>query len=236
MSSSCLDTIYSHVSIREYLEEDIPSSDLDKILRASQRAPSGWNLQPYTIIVVKNTEKKKKLADLLGGQNHIANSSVFLVFIVDYAKIVNAVEEHGKSLTPLLSHFAEALIDIGISAGWAALVAESLGYGVTFIAVYEDPCRVAEILETPKYTIPVLGLTIGKPREKPRKRPRQPLDQLTDIDTYSDYRSKAKSVLEVYGDKADRVFNYIFSRNKYYDKAHRNILECLSTTGFRTTY
>jgi len=235
LSSSCLETIYSHVSIREYLEEDIPSRDLDKILKAAQRAPSGWNLQPYTIIVVRDSGKKKKLAAQLGGQDHVANSSVFLVFVVDYAKVLAATEKQGIRFTPLLSHFAEALIDIGIAAGWAALAAETLGYGITFIAVYEDPCRVADTLGIPRYAIPVLGLTIGKPRNKPSIRPRQPLEKLIDTDSYNNYKEKSRGVLEVYRDRVEKVFNYIFTSNKYYDKAHRNILKCLAEKGFQTT-
>ena len=43
--------------------EEVPihSADLEKIIRAGLEAPSGYNLQPWRFILVRDREQKKKL-------------------------------------------------------------------------------------------------------------------------------------------------------------------------------
>ncbi len=229
--TECLDVIKSHASVRSYTG-GVDEDDLEAIVNAARRAPTGWNLQPLTVIVVVDRELKSRLAEALGGQEHVANAPVFLVFVVDYSKIVGAGERLGVEVRPGLGNLVEALIDAGIASGWAAVAAESLGYGVTFIALYENPCGVAEALGLPGYVVPAVGLTIGKPAEKPEPRPRQRLDMFRDFNAYSSEKDRASAVLEVYGARAGRLFRYLFTRNGYYERASRNMLKCLCRAGF----
>jgi len=61
--------------------EDVPihSADLEKIVRAGLEAPSGYNLQPWRFIVVRDREQKKKLSQASFGQPKIAEASVMIV-------------------------------------------------------------------------------------------------------------------------------------------------------------
>jgi nitroreductase len=61
--------------------EDVPihSADLEKIVRAGLEAPSGYNLQPWRFIVVRDREQKKKLSQAAFAQPKIAEASAMIV-------------------------------------------------------------------------------------------------------------------------------------------------------------
>ena len=55
--------IYDRRSIRKYTNKEISDEDMKKILKAGMNAPSAHKIKPYDLIVVKNKETLKKLAD-----------------------------------------------------------------------------------------------------------------------------------------------------------------------------
>jgi nitroreductase len=61
--------------------EDVPihDADLEKIVRAGLEAPSGYNLQPWRFIVVREREQKKKLRAAAFGQPKVEEASVVIV-------------------------------------------------------------------------------------------------------------------------------------------------------------
>ena len=65
----CLSVAKKHVSVRVFSGKDIDEEDLRAILEASQRAPTGWNLQPVTIVAVRDRDKLRLIADSVGGRN-----------------------------------------------------------------------------------------------------------------------------------------------------------------------
>jgi len=229
----CVSVVERHVSIRKFSSRPVPEETVEKILEAAMRAPSAWNLQPYVMMVIRDEEKKSALADLVGGQEHVAQAPLVIVFAVDYAKIVKAAEKLGFKLTPSLAHLYEALVDVGIASAWALAAAESMGLGGVYIALYENPCPVVELLELPRYTIPVVALAIGWPAERPRPRPRQGLQVLSSRDSYGDkVEERAKTLIGVYGERARRLFGYVFGPDGYYEAAEERLRLCLQRQGF----
>jgi nitroreductase len=57
----------------------IPDADLLKILQAGLQAPSGYNLQPWRFIVVRNADQKKKLRAASYNQAKVEEASVMIV-------------------------------------------------------------------------------------------------------------------------------------------------------------
>ncbi|HKF24068.1 MAG TPA: nitroreductase family protein, partial [Candidatus Angelobacter sp.] len=53
--------------------EDVPihDADLEKILRAGLEAPSGYNLQPWRFIVMRDRAQKKKLRQAAFNQSKV---------------------------------------------------------------------------------------------------------------------------------------------------------------------
>lgn len=61
--------------------EDVPihSADLEKIIRAGLEAPSGYNLQPWRFVVVRDREQKKKLRAAAFSQPKVEEASAVIV-------------------------------------------------------------------------------------------------------------------------------------------------------------
>jgi len=230
-----LKVISSHRSIRKYRDEGIPEQHVGIILEAARRAPTSYNLMPVSIIAVTDPRLREMLAEAVGGQKHVASAPLFLVFAVDYAKMKEAAKRvRARHAEPGLGHLAPALIDVGIMSGWAALAAERLGYGVTFIALYSNPCRVADVLSLPSLTLPVVGLTVGVPAENPGLRPRHPPRALYSENRYEPGPAeRGILVAETYGGRAHRLFESVLAPNAYYDRVGGTLAECLKSMGFK---
>jgi nitroreductase len=61
--------------------EDVPihTADLEKIVRAGLEAPSGYNLQPWRFVVVRDREQRKKLRQAAFGQPKVEQASAVIV-------------------------------------------------------------------------------------------------------------------------------------------------------------
>src|SRR6516164_2106644 len=61
--------------------EDVPihTADLSKIIRAGLEAPSGYNLQPWRFVVVRNRDQKKKLRAAAFNQAKVEEASAVIV-------------------------------------------------------------------------------------------------------------------------------------------------------------
>ncbi|MGC2696507.1 MAG: nitroreductase family protein [Candidatus Angelobacter sp.] len=61
--------------------QDVPihTADLEKIIRAGLEAPSGYNLQPWRFVVVRDREQKKKLRQAAFGQSKVEEASAVIV-------------------------------------------------------------------------------------------------------------------------------------------------------------
>lgn len=229
---SVFELAMKHVSTRVFLQRDIDEGDLTRILEVARRAPSAWNMQSYHVIAVRDQSVKSKLAAILGGQDHVASAPVLLVFALDQGKILEAARRLGLSVEPGPSLLLEASINIGIAAGWAALAAEELGYGVVFIALYRDPCRVAEAMGIHGLT-PLLGLALGKPGEKPRLRPRQMPAAVYSVSGVTPVDERVRGLLDVYGSKAASRLGFILG--EFHREASASLVKCLGEQWFKTS-
>lgn len=61
--------------------EDVPihDADLEKIIRLGLEAPSGYNLQPWRFVVVRDREQRKKLRAAAFGQPKVEEASAVIV-------------------------------------------------------------------------------------------------------------------------------------------------------------
>ncbi len=69
---------------------DVPEEVLKEILNLSALTPSGYNLQPWEVIVVKSKDKKKRLREICYNQEKVEHASANIVVIAN----TNAAEEH----------------------------------------------------------------------------------------------------------------------------------------------
>jgi nitroreductase len=140
----------------------------DKILRvmeAGRLAPSAGNRQPWSFIIVKDRDVKKKLVDACRGQSFVADASFIVVVLGD----------------PNASRWYKQ--DPFIAASFMTLEAYEEGLGVCWVGAFDED-RVKEILGIPKELSVIILLTVGVPDESPPQRPRKPLEELFHIDRY----------------------------------------------------
>lgn len=173
-----IQTLLNHRSIRRFTDERISADELITIIAAAQHAPNWVNLQLVSIIAVENPEHRKKMSDLCGGQAHVAQAPLFLIFCADYNRVATACEEMGQNLDAVLEDVDTVIVgahETGIALEAAVVAAESLGLGAVPIGdVRLHADNMIEDLHLPKYVFPMLGLCIGHPAEDPGLKPRSP--------------------------------------------------------------
>ncbi|UWS62852.1 NADPH-dependent oxidoreductase [Bacillus paralicheniformis] len=185
-----LQILTDHRSIRSYTDEPVSDEQLDLIIQATQAAPTSINGQQFTVIAVKDKERKKKISELAGGQPWIDQAPVFLLFCADFNRAKIALEEYNDTpleITNGLESVLVGAVDVGIALGTATAAAESMGLGTVPIgAVRGKPDEIIELLKLPKYVFPVSGLVIGHPADRSAKKPRLPQAAVLHHETYQE--------------------------------------------------
>ncbi|MEG1254317.1 nitroreductase family protein [Clostridium sp.] len=175
-----IDLINNRVSLRKYADRDIEKEHLDAIINSAMRAPTAGNVMMYSMIVVKDDEKKKKLAKTCDNQPFIATAPVIIVFVADAHRLNKYFEVSGvkgccdkknqKVKTPDLSQLFLAAGDAFIAAQNAVVAAESLGVGSCYIGdIVENYETHREMFNLPNWATPVAMLCLGYyPEDYPR--------------------------------------------------------------------
>lgn len=227
-----LNTLTSHRSFRQYKDKPLEEEHLDVILHAAQAAPTWIHGQQVSVIVIQNRDKKKQLASFCGNQEHINQAPVFLVFCADFHRAKLASELEGMSFEVV--NDVDALLvgatDVGIAMSNAIAASESLGLGTVPIGgIRRNPLDVIELLEIPKYIIPIAGLCIGYPSEDPGLNPRFPKEAFRHFETYdSNQIQYIKSYNEIFKQhqlkKTNRKqdSNWTNRISKFYHEKHYN--------------
>ena len=181
-------SLRSHRSIRRFTSEPLPDEVLLPLIETAQRSSTSSNLQCYSVIVVRNPEKKKEIAALCGDQRQIADCPVFLAHCADLnrAKVVCAragYDFNVKCIELLLL----SVIDSTIFAQTLLSAAEGIGLGGCYIGgARNHPFELAELLGLPPHVFVVFGMTLGHPdpAHTPMIRPRLPLSATVHHESY----------------------------------------------------
>lgn len=152
--------------MRKFLDTPVTNDQVDVIISAAMRASTSSTLQAWSVVVVRDEGRKRRLADALGGHAYIADASVFLVWVADFARndaIMREQDVESETLGLIETTLMGAL-DVGITAQNALLAAESLGLGGVFVGgVRNNPRAVIDELRLPKHAFPVVGMSLGVP-------------------------------------------------------------------------
>ncbi|MFE3228554.1 NADPH-dependent oxidoreductase [Nocardia sp. NPDC059228] len=184
-----LQVLHEHRSIRRYLADPVPDAILRLLVSAAQSAPTSSNLQAWSVIAVRDPERKARLATLAGDQDHIRQAPVLLVWTADLARLRALAAERGAPLdgADYLESSYVAFLDAALAAQNAATAAESLGLGTVYIgAIRNNPEQVAAELSLPPGVFAVVGLVVGTPdpSEDARVKPRLPQAAVLHEETY----------------------------------------------------
>src|SRR5690606_24380702 len=153
----------------------LTNEQIRMIVESAQAASTSSFIQAYSIIGVKDPDKKQKLAAIVGNQAYVAENGHFFVFCGDLYRhqVISNLEE--KDLSTSLEStekFMVATIDAALAAQNAVLAAESLGLGACYIGGLRNNLdEVCEILNIPEFVIPLFGIAVGYPAQIPDKKP-----------------------------------------------------------------
>lgn len=165
-----LDTsIRKRVSIKSYLDKDVPNDILGLILEAGSLAPSAGNLQNWKFIIVRDQEKKQEISVASKNQNWMNQAPVFIVVCNDKKLITGMYGKRGELYSTQ---------DCAIAAQNIMLKAVDLGLASCWIGSF-DVEAIQRILKIPEDVAPELILTLGYPAEEPKNIDREPLKGIT---------------------------------------------------------
>lgn len=154
----------SHRSIRSYKADPVSDAMLGQIIAAARQAPTSMNAQEISLIVVRDAEKRARIAELCGGQAWIKQAPVFITIVIDFHKTDLGVRKAGQTqiIHESMEGFGVAAVDAGIVLGTLITAAESLGLGIVPIgSIRRNPQGMIDLLGLPPLTFPLVGLCIG---------------------------------------------------------------------------
>ncbi|HEY9280252.1 MAG TPA: NADPH-dependent oxidoreductase [Eoetvoesiella sp.] len=187
--SQTIETLLSHRSIRAYSSQPLLPNTLELLVAAAQSASSSSNLQAWSVVAVQDPARKARLAKLSNDQEHIRTCPLFLVWVADLARLkaLGMKRAVAYDSLPYLEMFLVASIDTALAAQNAAVAAESMGLGVSYIGgIRNHPEEVAKELSLPDYAFATFGMCIGHPDpERPASiKPRLPQEAVLHNEVY----------------------------------------------------
>jgi len=162
-----LELIQKRQSDRKYTDRAIETEKLERCLEAARLAPSASNSQPWTFVVVNESELVKKIGraamgPLFSFNTFAAQAPVILVIVMEKPNILTEVGGRIKKKE-------YPLIDVGIAAEHFCLQAAEEGLGTCMLGWFDER-KVKELLHVPEEkNIPLL-ITVGYTPENYRHR------------------------------------------------------------------
>jgi FMN reductase (NADPH) len=197
-----IETILNHRSIRKFEDRALSQEQIETIVQCAQAASTSSFIQAYSIIGIKNPDKKRRLAEIAGNQDYVESNGHLFIFCADlHRHEVIAVMEKQDLTTSLQSteKFMVGLIDATLAAQNAVVAAESMGLGACYIGgIRNDLEAVCNLLHIPNRVIPLFAVVVGYPQQQPDKKPRLPLSHVYHEETYQQNSETYKSQIQEY--------------------------------------
>jgi nitroreductase len=189
-ANSVLETLVMHRSVRAYSDAPLPGDLLPIIVAAAQSASTSSHLQIWSVIAVEDPARKARLSVLAGGQPHVAQAPLLLIFLADLSRLRAIGAERGVPVDGLtyLETFIAGVADASLAAQNSVIALESLGLGCCYIgAMRNSPEAVARELDLPAEAFAVFGLTVGYPDPDVQTdiKPRLPQDVVLHREVYA---------------------------------------------------
>lgn len=205
------ETVATRRSVHDYSDEQIDQSTLDSIFEATTLAPSGYNLQPWEFLALRDAETKERLKAVANGQDHVVDADTAVVVLgnTDPRAHAEAVFDDwlAKDYIPN-GDVRDALLDnveamAGMSAAdrqtWTtrstSLAAMTLMYAAWTHGVASCPMEgfdadaLGAEFDIPEGYEPVLLITLGYPADPAadidnERKGRRPIEEVVHYETF----------------------------------------------------
>ena len=165
------EAIRQRYSVRAYQDRPVEEDKLKRIMEAARLAPSASNRQEWRYIIVRDPEKRRKLAEIAMGQKFVAQAPVV---IAACAETDNHVMRCGQLCYP---------IDVAISIDHLTLQAVEEGLGTCWIGAFKEK-ETKELLAIPASMRVVQLVTLGYPADKVGPKNRLSLEEIVREETW----------------------------------------------------
>jgi nitroreductase len=146
-----LDMINSRRSVRQWKNEPVSDSDIQKILEAAMNAPSAGNEQPWHFIVVKDKDLLVKASAINPYGGFVKNAPLAILVCGD------------TRLERFKGYWVQ---DCSLAVENMLLAAHALGLGAVWTSIYPIEERVSgcrKLFNLPEDVIPLTLIPIGYP-------------------------------------------------------------------------
>ena len=159
------EAIEKRASVRELKPAHIPDADLNRILDAGRRAPSGYNRQPFEFIVIRDPDSLRVFAEC---QACIADVNTAIVVVAD----------------PEVSKFW--LEDLSAATENMLLAITALGYATVWIEgrILPREEELKQMLGVPAKLRLMVILPVGTAAGAAAQKEKRPLDQVVHRERY----------------------------------------------------
>lgn len=198
--------LLSRRSIRSYRDEPVADALVDLLLACAQSAPSKSNLQQYSILVVKDADRRKRLAPWCPRTAILETVPGLVVFLADMRRNQRIGAMRAKPHdNNNLDTFLNATVDAALAMGFFTVAAEAAGLGTACLSSMRDHMAgVARVLELPAGVFPIAGVMFGWPAADGYVNQRLPQSIAIHRDRYDD------SALDAGIDQYDRTRHAAF--------------------------
>ncbi len=167
---------------RKFSSEEISEEDLNKIIEAGRWSPSGGNKQPWELIIIRDEDKKQKIAELFAEGMGLSEPSeryttppVLIAVGID----TRVIESYPDMMPAEFVVYAS----IGAMVQNMSLVASSMGmvlsWGTQPIKVHD---KLKDLLEVPDHIYVPDVLQLGYPDQEKHSSSRREKEQFTHDD------------------------------------------------------
>ena len=161
-------------SCRSYIDKQIKDEDLALMLNNAILAPNAGNLQVWRFIVVKDKEKREKVAIACLQQKWMTQAPIQVVIAADLKYAKAHYGSRGETY---------AIQDCTLTASNILITAASLNIDSCFISAFDED-MLKRTLEIPNEIKPYIIITLGYSNEKPEEKKRYNLAMFTYFNNY----------------------------------------------------
>ncbi len=163
-------------SVRSYLQTPVPDEVLAKVMEAARLAPSAGNVQPWHFIIVKDEEKRVRIAKGCRYGKFLDESPVVIVACGD------------KRASP--SWYA---VETAMALEHVVIASTALGLGTCWIGMFKEE-EIRSMLNLPGRFEIIALMALGYPRKKMDVwakilhaiRPRKKLEDILSLEIYGE--------------------------------------------------
>ena len=153
-----LDCIRTRRSVRKYKDKPVPWDNIVEVLQAAKFAPFAGNIMSCKLIVVKNDDKRKSIAEACSQQYWMQDAPIHIVVVGEPEKMERSYGTRGVRLYGIQG-IAAAIENM-------LLAAHSLGLGSCWIGTFDED-EIRRLCNLPEHVDLHAIITIGYADEHP---------------------------------------------------------------------